>query len=409
MNAAEDIEARVAGALRHVAGLPMGTVEAPPGMSALRSRRPRRSPARRRAVTVSTVAAVFVMAGTLIALRASDRHTVSVNGAPSGPAGLEVPVSLPKIVAPAGATPLDYGLLRLYLPLGWMSVNECRATGAVPGSSTEIVADTFLLIPSSEGQSCSEPSKGGWVTVQPMAGALPTGLTATSVNGTKVWSPPGEADRRETLYVPSLHVVLTAEGAGRGILATLGPSTLDAVVSQRRATPVPTSWKAVRFDGLQVKVPPRWPVQVITSQVAQPGSCSGQIFRAPTVDLGDNGFRPLCLFGFGQLAPPVDGLWIGSPAPSQSGTDAHEIAFGALPTVLTYSDTNSEAIVGVQVTVGAGTVDLGVGLGENPAIAEEILSSLQLTALPSSTATPTTGGQSTESTVGTTIVLVPTT
>jgi len=48
-----------------------------------------------------------------------------------------------------------------------------------------------------------------------------------------------------------------------------------------------------------------------------------------------------------------------------------------VPAVIRYSNDDADAVVGVEVTVGNHTVDLIVGLGKDPAVAEEIISSLR--------------------------------
>jgi hypothetical protein len=182
---------------------------------------------------------------------------------------------------------------------------------------------------------------------------------------------------------------LAAAGTGREVVATLGPSSLDVLVHDGRAVAVPTSWKAVRFDGLQARVPPNWPVEVVTRQDPVPGVCGGPLFRSPTVYLGNDGFVPSCAVVLGpQLAPPVDGLWVFSGRPEVGDNLSKALGFGAFRPVLDYSYTATDPEATLQLQYNG--MEVVVGLGTRPTTAEEVISSLRSTDLANSASTPTT-------------------
>jgi hypothetical protein len=231
------------------------------------------------------------------------------------------------------------------------------------------------------------PSLAGWASIQPFTGAAPDDWRAATVNATVVWS--HQVGGQEIVAIPSLHAQITAVGAGRAILATVGPSSLAAVLALRHPITVPRSWKAVRFAGLQIAVPADWPIAALTGQLPEPGVCTGPIFQTATVYLGADGFRPLCAPTVAQLDPPVDGAWLAAPTSNQQA-NIQTMALGPLLVSVEYSDPDTDAAIAVRVTVDAQTVNLVVGLGVDPTVAEGILSSLRTSPLPPSTATPTT-------------------
>jgi hypothetical protein len=313
-------------------------------------------------------------------------------------------VAFPPALPPAangevGWAPVDYGLLRLYVPPDWSAVSLCTpvASGAeasgqfvtIGGSSYQVSTDEFLLRPGVyDPMSCVPPRSGGWAIVEPLAGRLPKRWRPSTVNGTTVWAPVHQAPGREVLAVPSLHMGLAAAGIGRDVVATLGPSSLEVLVRDGRAVSVPNSWQAVRFDGLQARVPPSWPVEVVTRQGPVPGVCGGPLFRSPTVYLGSDGFVPACAVVLGsQLAPPVDGLWV-FPGRPERGEASKALGFGAFGPVLDYSYT----AMGPEATLllHYNGMEVVVGLGQGPTTAEEVIGSLQSTGLANSASTPTT-------------------
>lgn len=320
------------------------------------------------AAFATTVAVVLVSA--LVVLG-------TANGQKAGfgpPAAASPPVTLPQVVAPVGWAPLDYGLLRIYLPPGWGAVGRCAAVG------------TYLIRPNAAQPLSCEPARSGWASVQPLSSPPAKAWKLSDLNRTAVWAPRREPPGHETLDIPSLHVELAAVGTGRKVLRTAGPSALGAVLVQHAAVPVPSSWKAVRFDGLQADVPAAWPVDIVTRDQPVPGACGAPVFRTPIVYLGDNGSNPICGLFVAQLAPPVDGLWITSGTAGQADPNSRALHFGALPATLRYSYTENDA----EVTVQYGPKDIVVGLGAGPATAEEIISSVRPNNLPASASTPTT-------------------
>lgn len=336
---------------------------------------------------MAVVAVLLLMVGSVTAIRGV--HPAGVTTATAAPAP---PVTLPAVPGTAGWSPVDFGSVRVYLPQGWTSVNRC-STSSSQGSppSVQFIPDEFLLRPaSSQLMSCLPPAQGGWASLQPLPGAPPASWVHSSINAIAVWSPPHQATNSDTVDIPTLHVQVYGRGDAEKILATVSHSSLYAVLGQSRPTAVPASWKAVRFDGLQADVPPTWPVEVVTRHVLEPGTCAAQVFLSPIVYLGDSGLFAPCPFRPGQLAQPVDGLWIASGSTNQTFQSSQPRSFGPRPAWTLYSDTDSGGTIGVQVTIAGRPIELTVGLGIDPTVAEEILSSLQATTRTNSTGAPST-------------------
>lgn len=352
----------------------------------------------RRLALAAPVGAVVLLIGALVVAMTGSNGRGAAQGASAVTA---FPASSREATGRAGWAALDYGFLRLYTPPGWAAVSLCTpvASGAeasgqvvtVGGSLYQVSTDEFLLRPGAyQPRSCVPPRSGGWAVVEPLAGGPPRGWRPSAVNGIAVWAPVHEVPEHEVVAVPSLHMELVAAGAGRDVLATLGPSSLAVLVDDGRGAAVPTSWKAVRFDGLQASVPPSWPVEVVNRQDPEPGVCDGRMFRSPAVYLGSDGFFSIsCGLVFGpQLAPPVDGLWVFTGRPELGDEFSKALGFGALRPVLDYSYTATDPEATLQL--GYAGMQAVVGLGKGPTTAEEVISSLRLTDLANSASTPTT-------------------
>ena len=351
-----------------------------------------------RLALVATTGALAVLAAVLVVPTIAG---ISGRTTAQGVRPVNAPPSFsPEVAGPPGWAPVDYGLLRLYLPPGWAAVSLCTPTAStseasgefvnVGGASYQVSTNKFLLRPGADQPtSCVLPRSGGWAVVGPLAGGAPTGWRPSTVNGTRVWAPVQEAPGHEALAVPSLRMELTAAGTGREVLATLGLSSLAVLLGAGGTLPVPASWKAVRFDGLQASVPANWPVEVVTREDAIPGVCNEPVFSSPVVYLGNGGSVPSCGLDFGtQLAPPVDGLWVFSGPSMPQEALSKPLGFGALRPVLHYSDTATDASATLQLHYA--NMEVVVGLGKDAVTAEEVIGSLQLTDLANSASTPTT-------------------
>ena len=375
MDFTEEFEQRVTAALDHVAGLPSGRVEAWTSSAARVSSPARQGRLRRRRVAIALVGVAVLTAGVVLAVRASRPTKVVESTAPN---------------QPSGWTAADYGLIRLSLPPGWTSVNECTASG----QSLSTTPDIFLLEPTSPQQlSCAPPIQGGWVSLRPLTGPAPAWWTRSSVNGIEDWITTDQVSKTETIDLPAEGLQLSAQGDGRQILATVGYSSLQAVLKLAKPVDVPMSWKAVRFDGLQAKVPSSWPVEVVTNRETEPAVCGLQVFYSPQVYLGDSGGVHPCPMvsvsdrgtmssSAGQLPPAVNGLWIESRLTETTGESTQPFWTGSLTARIAYSDTDVAGSFSAQVNVINRPVSVTIGLATVPTIAEEILSSIQLSGLP---------------------------
>jgi hypothetical protein len=406
------------------------TLEEPTPIVELRCRRTART--RRRRQTVGAAGAALVVVAALVAAVA-----VGSPGSPGpqrvttgpGPTGVEHPRSAPPIAVPvtpggpysaspsvavlpptnavpaaggpqvpagrslspphaAGATPVDYGLLRLWLPPGW---HVWSGAGTVAGSCPP--AKSVLFGSDPDGACPSSPATlPSYVVVEPVVeNASPSGQQTDRINGFTVHSaaPGGAPSTTETtMYtVPALGVQILASAAGHVVVDSLGPSSLYDVIHLQSPVAPPASWKTVNYGGFEARVPRNWPVHTLRAPSENPGdNCSGYAeFTEPEVDLGTGG-------GPGSNCPEIsipgdppevsNGLWMQPySANVPGGGDFNtQLAYRPLSEVLARADPDNyfAATASVAITSGARRITVVVGLGTDPGVAEEILSSFRL-------------------------------
>jgi hypothetical protein len=344
----------------------------------------RRSSRPRRRVGATAVAVLLVAAIVVVVVAAHGRRVAvrTSYGQPpvTVPSVTRSVVTLPVVDVPAGTGALDFGRLRIYLPRGWTAISSCGNEQGVPGAEGSLVVG-----PATE---CGGSPKSTWLSLDGTPRWHPTNRwTPSRINGIRTWS------RHEggILFVdiPSLRASIDAHGpaAGRAV-RTLGPSALDAVLAQTAPAAVPTGWKAIRFDGVQARVPAAWAIDAVTKQRSMPGVCNDPVFGSSEVLLGDDGFAVRCKLTVYDLYAPTNGLWIDSK--DVPTTEEHVgVAWGSLPLTLLYSENQTDDLLEVTTTVDARRVQLVIGLGTDPSIAEEILSSLTTSTRPPSRPTVT--------------------
>lgn len=359
-----------------------------PSLDDLRATLKRRRRRRFRIGAGSVISAAAVAAAVTFAVASTGTRVqqVTTNPSPSQPASI---ATLPRAQGVAGSTPYDYQRLRLWLPTGWnTSTNNCHM-------ATQVVyfpANYSAAPPTS----CSHAG-ANIVVVGPFNGTPPGSPAATTVNGITVEVAQGP-DGSATWYVPSLQAELVISGhAAQKVADTLGPSPLQDLLTATFPTPVPTTWRAVTFDGFQARVPANWPTHQIlvkrtgnTTEVSDlPGVCFPPIFRTPSVYVGAN-LAPSCPF-FPQTKEPStdDGLWLypstnTAPLASQLQSDGPGVpapiqrlfTFGSEQVLITAGEGDS---VEVEIETAGHRISAIIGLGPNPAVAEAVLSSIRPT------------------------------
>lgn len=339
-----------------------------------RGRRIRAGSAAALIVAIAAIAAVVAVSGA----GSSAPHQHVVVGPPPGRPPVP-PVTLPAVAHPAGSIPVDYGQVRLWLPPGW----SAAPAGTCAGYHRQVYFGSF------GAGSCfgSVVAFGSWLAVHAPTAPPPAGSARTVINGTTVWSwsrsrSPSSAPTR-VYDVPSLGVEITAVGAAsRAVAETLGPSSLHAVLAEHYPAAVPASWKTVAYDGFKVSVPAGWPTHTITAHQVVPWACGPVTFAVPTVQLG-YGAPVRCPFTNGSQTPtkPSDGLWLQPPGPTSAhglgpGQAAKVITSGPVRVTVVYTP-NAPTNAQEMVTAGGRTMVATVGLGVDPAVAEQILSSFR--------------------------------
>ncbi|MHB1929414.1 MAG: hypothetical protein ACYCUG_08350, partial [Acidimicrobiales bacterium] len=226
--------------------------------------------------------------------------------------------------------------------------------------------NTTLLGPRTGG--CPPGAKGAWLLVWPASARAPRGAVESVVNGLAVWRVPGKA----TTVVPALRTSIEAHGAAAArVLQTLGPSGIAVIAATRYPRSVPGGWKRVTYRGIRFAVPAAWAVRPIGRNTLEPGMCGTRAFTKPEVVEGTNHVIPLCPMVWSALArTPADGVWV-RPGP---GT-RHPVLFWSF-----YAEDGAADLAIVET----GRPEVEVGVGRNPAVAEEILSSLGITGGPRS-------------------------
>jgi hypothetical protein len=194
--------------------------------------------------------------------------------------------------------------------------------------------------------------------------------------------------------VPALGVAMYGFlPVGARIAESFGPSPLESLLAARLPTAPPRGWRRISYGTLSAEVPTSWPVRLLPgSHDADPGACEFSDFETPVADLG---FSPILLFCplidsdtvLRANAAPVNGVWLQSEGttPSDATGSTGAIALvqrrvHGLRLVLGVPRTlhGSDALQ-VAVHHDGQVGELVVGLGRSPLVAEQILSSIELT------------------------------
>lgn len=285
---------------------------------------------------------------------------------------------------------LDVGLVALTVPTSWTvrsSLGRAPCTGApascgcAPGPS-----DTIVLAVAPPQAACGAAASSGsdepappdavWVVASPgHAGPVDVGADV--------------ARRSIAVVRRALSVTLIGYGAeGAAIVRTARPDPLDELLSGWAGARTPRSWRSIGLGGIELSVPPSWPVHDLASgRLANPGLCGGPTFEAPVADLGVSPVTLPCPTRPGHAAspPPSDGVWLSAP-------DADSLSVRALSADIDVRDVHG-VLLAVSYLEGVqdpGTIVVAIrgfglppvsarlvlGVGASPRVADEILSSV---------------------------------
>ena len=356
-----DAGARMRAATAGVAPAPVDEV-----VGRARSRRRRKRAA---GAAAGLVAVTGVVAG-VVAIAGGRSTTVSVNRP-----GL-LPPSMPAPMIPLdGKTPfyevhpgeqvVAYGGAEVTVPAGW------RVAGPLgcPSADTVQVGETMAA--------CGGP--GPWVR---LAATTTSEAPNTDLEGT----PAVETITGATVTwdVPSLGVELVASGASPQqlraatapvdrVVQSLRRSTLSYLQALRSPTQIVAGSQTVTADGVRVTVPDAWQIDS-----ADPGDlCGDGLAPASTVFTYAGATVAFCPAGPPPVPGPVgDGLWLRpDPDPTITGTGFTTAAGVHVVVGTPSSPTATDAPF--TATWSDGAVHGVIGLGPDPVVAEEVLSSLR--------------------------------
>jgi hypothetical protein len=348
----------------------------------IRKRARLRTRRRRAATATAALTALAVLTATAAAIRSSDtgRQLSTVHVGPGSTRSVGDPIR--DGPHPAGSTRIDYGQLRLWLPPGWI---------LAPASSICPVPDSVVF--GTPPGACSTP--GPDVVVEPISGPVPktNGITQR-INGWPVVERQTESKPvpRFDIWVPDLGVELTASGPeGQSgpdpIIASLGESSLNALIHNRDDIPVPTGWQTVTYHSFTFQVPPSWPVE---TDLNARGACQPlPAFATPVVELSPKIDPPSCNAS-AQTFTGGDGLslYYGAPGRLSSGlsrgnvipismSPAATVHEHQLTLTIAYAPGQFSTSAVVEITDRTSTITALVGLGVSPVIPGQILASIR--------------------------------
>jgi hypothetical protein len=328
----------------------------------------------RRLVTVAILAAGLTLSGCLGSSYSHHTPTTTTT----------LPTTKVATRVPSGDVAIDIGMVRLIAPLSWTlrtAVPICGlAVGCTApcgsGASAAVVVTT--VAPRLACPTATRKADSVWVF--PLRGK-PGAKHIQLHNGTVVRS------------VPSLGVVLYGFGSlGARIVRDAGPSSLAALLSARLPVAVPNGWKTVSFGPLAVSVPRSWPLRFLTGRSWPiPGFCVSPVFPQPVAYLGAaSDAEHSCPIIDAQTilsatAHPGDGIWL---TVGQGAAVEHPF-FPPVGQLITVKGLRVKVRLGlpgagggsdtveVLATVGRTSVVATLGLGINPRVAEDILSSIR--------------------------------
>jgi hypothetical protein len=356
---------------------------------------------RRRRVSGAVVAAVAVFGAVVgvVSLLSRPHSEAVIVGPPGKTARTHPATALPGVPHPAGSTPVDWDQLRLWLPLGW-TLTAGPDTGGLHRCWT---APARSVYPTSDPHlPCKPLSTRPSVRVTPFRGTIPSYFARSRINGVTVWASSRAtlpAGSPSILDIPSLGVTITAYGKSEAVTHSLGPSALHVVLAQQYPVATPKGWKTITFEGFEADVPASWPTHALRivdegggiSQRNLPPPCGQKVFAKPASYLGsytgvfscqEFTFRELLQFSVG----PTNGLWIQNSIPASEAAAQDKtlqeirthLHSGTTQLSASYEKYQGADTVDVNLTTGGRTLQTTIGLGTDPTVAEEVISSLRV-------------------------------
>lgn len=362
--------------------------------------------ARRRRHGAVLSAVVLAVGGIAAGLAVSASSGGSTERVSTGPVPAGAPASGAG-VTPPGFVRVDYGRASIAVPAGWKVIT--------PGETVCPAFDDVVLLDDVQAGSGCPGMTGGPGLHSSYAGLVglsgpPAAGARVEVNGHPGVRLPAVAEPgSERFAYPDLGVVLTVAGPQAAAIAgSVGWSAQHLAVHPAGPAGVPAGWKTVSYAGLDLRVPPSWPVSRVAVHQADPGVCGPPEFDGPQVYEGSGQISPSCPPIIPSVTAGVDGVWIrhyrGStaqlrPTGSQplgiSGLQVVELpqpsgyAQPVLRLVVLPSTSRSP---GVSSTGPPVAVSIDIGLGPDPSTASRILASLSTLPrlLPTETTNPMT-------------------
>jgi hypothetical protein len=334
-------------------------------------------------VTHRSAGPARVVAGPSTSTTAAARGWLTVFGAEAAAA----PV-------PAGWKVLDAGDIRFAVPPGWDTTNS-------PCPGTEPVAPGRVVVITSKDRAiygCPAISQlpASQLTLRPNDDT--TAGVATHV-GTLPATRLDEKDCCTQRYRLADGYELTI--GGPDTVRVLSTFTDSGAHRALQAGPVADTrgWRTVRYQGVELRVPPSWPVDdlpgsyhqivdengVVTGSggLLNPGECGGGLFPvgAPRVSLGTSPGAAACPYLPSPELEGGDGVWIRPITEDSASSLAAPLVHGALGgldlAVYPTPDDVAPPVVTLVVTRGAQRYEVSIGVGRDPAVARAILRSLR--------------------------------
>lgn len=280
-------------------------------------------------------------------------------------------------ITPPGWTRINYGRASIAVPPGWQVAN--------PSGGCRGYLHTVYLGVGGEAPGCVNdltPAGAAFVSLLPLQGKLAPG-TNLIVNDHQAIR---EADSStngvvsEVVEFPDLGLQYQSFGAaGQQIASTIGWSAGYLALHPRQTVPIPSTWRAINYDGVRLSVPSSWALTNINRSSVSPGACDGVEFARPEVFEGA-GFEPSCALKVGVVASQgADGVWIRPDFAGVSQPPGSSLLRRSGPEISLVGQAQpyGEGVLLLIVTPAGGhPVDVDIGIGSDLTVAQAILESI---------------------------------
>ena len=277
-------------------------------------------------------------------------------------------------------------------PPGWIRVNYGRASVAVPpewrvagASGCGGYLNIVYLGGGGESPGCANyvtPTQAVFVTLMTLQGRPAPGKAVNINNHQAIQEPVSNTNRvvSEVIQFPDLGLQYESFGSiTNQIAGTIGWSAGYLALHPSQPVSIPSGWRTIHYEGVSLKVPSSWPARKMDSSSVNPGACDNTEFVQPEV-LEGSGFEPACaVIAAATTSQGADGIWIrpdraGLAAPPGSNLlRQHEPEIDLVGQAQPYG----QGVLSLIVTPPNGhPVDLDIGIGPDPAIAQAVLASI---------------------------------